>query len=189
MRVTREQAARNRERVVQAASALLRERGLEGVGVAELMNAAGLTHGGFYGQFGSKEALLAEAIAHAFEVSGAHWAQAAARTPDEPLSGVVKSYLSRTHREHAAEGCAIPSLGAEAARHGAGPHMALSAGVRGLIERLSGWTRGRDAAARRERAIGTLAALVGGLVLARAVDEAALSDEILRATRQQLLKR
>jgi TetR/AcrR family transcriptional repressor of nem operon len=189
MRVTREQAARNRERVVRTASALLRERGLEGVGVAELMNAAGLTHGGFYGQFGSKEALVAEAIAHAFELSGEQWARAAGREAADPLAGVVKSYLSRTHRDQPAQGCAIAALGAETARHGAAPLAALTAGVRGLIERLGDWARGRDAAARREKAIATLAAMVGGLVLARSVDDASLSDEILKATREQLLKR
>jgi TetR/AcrR family transcriptional repressor of nem operon len=187
MKVSREQAARNRERVVDTAAALFREQGLGGVGVAELMNAAGLTHGGFYAQFGSKEALMAEAVARAFEQSGQRWAQAAARHPDDPLAGVVKAYLSRLHRDRPGEGCVAAALGAEAGRYGSGPRAALTAGLRALVARLATLVRGRDAAARQRKAWATMAAMVGGIVLARAVDDAALSDEILKSVTDELL--
>ena len=103
MRVSREQAAQNRERVLDAAAKLFRERGFSGVGVAELMHAAGLTHGAFYGQFGSKDDLMAEACARAFESSLERWRKAAARSPGDPLAAVVASYLSPSHRDEPGE--------------------------------------------------------------------------------------
>src|SRR5678815_3029070 len=99
MRVSREQATQNRERVLDTAAKLFRERGFAGLGVADLMKAADLTHGAFYGQFESKEDLMVQACARAFEDSLEQWQAAAARSPDDPLAGVASSYLSRAHRD------------------------------------------------------------------------------------------
>src|SRR3954453_16767615 len=98
MKVTREQAARNRERIVEAAAQRFRERGFEGIGVADLMKEAGLTHGGFYGHFSSKEDLIAEASGRALSQSLARWGKLADRALDDPLSAVAGAYLSSRHR-------------------------------------------------------------------------------------------
>jgi len=93
MRVSREQAAENRQRVVETAARLFRERGYDGIGVADLMREAGLTHGGFYGQFESKEQLMAEASASVLQKSLQSWRERIARHPEDPLGAVVRAYL------------------------------------------------------------------------------------------------
>ena len=184
MRVTREQAAQNRERVLATAARLFRERGFKGVGVADLMDAAGLTHGAFYGQFASKEDLMAQAVARAYDELDERWQTAAARTPADPLAGVVASYVSASHRDRPEQGCVMAALGAEAAREGSAVRQAITEGTRRQIEALSSLVRGPTRKARRERAAATLATMVGALVLARALDDEALSGEILRSARR-----
>src|SRR6516165_6634589 len=142
MRVTREQAARNRERVLDTAARLFRKRGFKGVGVAELMQEAGLTHGAFYGQFGSKEELMAEAVTRAYAELEERWRQAAIRTPSDPLEGVVTAYLSAAHRDQPAEGCVTAALGAEAAREGSELRGAITEGTQRQIDALSRLTTG-----------------------------------------------
>ena len=183
MRVTREQADQNRERVLDAAAKLFRERGFSGIGVAELMKSAGLTHGGFYGQFESKEDLMAQACARAFEGSLDRWRDLAARSPESPLPAVVKSYLSRAHRDQPGDGCVVAALGAEAAREGPALRRAVTDGTKALLEMLSELAPGKSKAARRQQAAATFASMVGAMVLARAVDDDALSKEILQAVR------
>lgn len=184
MRVTREQATENRERVLDAAARLFRERGFDGVGVAEVMKAAGLTHGGFYGQFDSKEDLMAQACARAFEGSLAHWQQAAARSPEAPLDGLLKSYLSSAHRDRPGDGCAVAALGAEVAREGPALRRAFTEGTVRLVNALTALVPGRTRADKRRRAAATFAAMVGALVLSRALDDEALSREVLHAVRE-----
>lgn len=190
MRVSREQAAENRERVVRSAARLFRERGFEGVAVADLMREAGLTHGGFYGQFESKEALMGEAVAQAFEESVRHWRKAAERGAQDggmqAIEALLQAYLSPLHRDTPGQGCVIAAMGSEAARQPLAVRVPLTAGIRRLLDRLSHWTRGRSEATRRQRAITTLSAMVGAIQLARVVDDEALSQEILAATREGL---
>src|SRR5215207_1311341 len=100
MKVSREQAARNRERILDAAAQLFRERGFEGIGVADLMKEAGLTHGGFYGHFSSKDDLIAQASARELTRSLAHWSNFAERASGDPLSAVANAYLNRSHRDN-----------------------------------------------------------------------------------------
>jgi TetR/AcrR family transcriptional repressor of nem operon len=183
MRVTREQAAQNRERVLDAAAKLFRERGFSGVGVAELMQAAGLTHGAFYGQFESKEDLMAQACARAFEGSLERWRKAAARSPDDPLSAVVASYVTTAHRDEPGDGCVMAALGAEAAREGPAMRRVITEGTKSLLDVLSGLAPGQTKAEKRQRAAAILAGMVGALVLARALDDEAVSKEVLRAVR------
>jgi len=183
MRVTREQAAQNRERVLDTASKLFRERGFNGVGVADLMQSAGLTHGAFYGQFESKEDLMAQACARAYEKLDERWRDAAARSPGKPLAGVLASYLSTSHRDRPAEGCVAAALGAEAAREGPALRHAVTQGTKTQLDALSGLMIGASKSARRQRAAATLAGMVGALVLSRMLDDEALSKEILRAVR------
>jgi TetR/AcrR family transcriptional repressor of nem operon len=181
MKVTREQAAANRERVLDVAARLFRERGFSGIGVAELMKGAGLTHGGFYGQFDSKDDLMAQACTRAFEVSREHWQQLAARAPDGPLAAIAAAYLSTAHRDHPGDGCVVAALGAEAARAPGPVRRAITDGVRDLVDQFVRLLPGRSAAARRQKALATFASFVGALVLSRAVDDPAFSKEILAA--------
>lgn len=183
-----EQAAQNRDRVLDVAAQLFRERGFDGIGVADLMKVAGLTHGGFYGQFASKEDLMAQACVRASQNSFKKFQAAADRTPDSPLTGVAHMYLSALHRDQPGNGCLIAALGADAAREGPPLRRAISEGVHSVVGLLAGLVRGRTRAVKRARALSTYASMVGALVLARAVDDEALSDEILHSVMASILK-
>ena len=117
MKVTREQAAANRERVLDTAARLFRERGFGGIGVADLMQEAGLTHGGFYGHFASKDDLAVCACEHAFAQSQARWSRLLAEGGADALPTLIASYVSARHRDHPGRGCALAALGGEAHRH------------------------------------------------------------------------
>lgn len=177
MRVTREKAAENREKIIDTAARLFREKGFDGVGLDAIMEAAGLTHGGFYRHFRSKTELAAEAVAHGLAVSGGR--QAALPS----LKALVTGYLSTEHRANRGNGCVIAALGSDMARQDKQVRRALTVHVREQIDRLAAWSKGPSAAARRRQAIATLVEIVGALILARAVEDAALSDEILAAGR------
>lgn len=188
MKVSREQALQNRERVLEVAAKLFRERGFDGIGVADLMKGAGMTHGGFYGQFGSKEDLMAETCARVFEAGGQRWQRVvgdAAARGEDGLAALARSYLSTAHRDDPGDGCPVSALGAEAARQGPALRAAFTAGVRGALDFIGGLLGGRKAR-RRERAIVAYAAMIGAQVLARAVDDEALSTEILQAVAAEL---
>ncbi|MEO5822136.1 MAG: TetR/AcrR family transcriptional regulator [Vicinamibacteraceae bacterium] len=181
MKVTREQAANNRERIVETAAELFRERGFEGIGVADLMKAAGLTHGGFYGHFASKEDLIAEASARALMRSLADFGKVAERAPGDPLSAVADTYLTSRHRDNPGTGCLLAALGPDVSRQGPAVRRSVTDYVRGAVDLLTTMVQGKSNAARRQKALGTYATLVGTMVMARAVDDRALSQEILNA--------
>jgi TetR/AcrR family transcriptional repressor of nem operon len=181
MKVSREQAAANRERILDIASIRFRERGFDGIGIADLMQEAGLTHGGFYGHFASKEDLLAEVCERTLADSIARWAGICARGDGNPVSTIARNYLSTRHRDDPAHGCAVPALGIESARRAPQARRAITRGVRGLLDVLAGAMPGTTRAARRRHALTSFAGLVGAIVLARAVDDAKLSEEILAA--------
>src|SRR5712671_5104880 len=113
MKVTREQAAANRERILDAAAKLFRERGLDGIGVADLMKDAGLTHGGFYGHFGSKEELQAEACVLALTRQSDRWRGLLEREGGRALEAMLEGYLSKRHRDNPGAGCALATLGGD----------------------------------------------------------------------------
>jgi TetR/AcrR family transcriptional repressor of nem operon len=186
MRVSREQAAENRERILAVAAKLFREKGFDGSGVADLMGAAGLTHGGFYGHFASKEDLAAQACARTFARSVEAWGRSAGQGPRGALAAIAASYLSVKHRDHPGGGCLLAALGTDVARQGPSVRRVVTEGLLGLIGLLARVVPGRSAAARRERALVTMASLVGALVLARAVDDETLSEEILQAAAASL---
>lgn len=185
MKVSREQAVENRKRVLETAARLFREKGFDGIGVADLMKAAGLTHGGFYGQFSSKEDLAAQACARALADSEEKWERWAEKAKD-PLQAAADSYLSPRHRDNPGTGCAFVALGAEAPRWGRAVQRVFTEGLRARIARVVQLLPGQGEKARRQKAIATMASLVGGLVLARAVDDPKLSDEILQAVKDEL---
>jgi TetR/AcrR family transcriptional regulator, transcriptional repressor for nem operon len=177
MRVSREQVTENRRTILEAASRLFRERGFEAVTVAEVMQAAGLTHGGFYGYFASKDALIAGALADVLS-----------RRPEPPgdLAVFAADYLSATHRDNRAGGCPTAALAAETIRLPGGPRTEMTSGVRRQIERLSRIAPGKTEAQKRQAAIGSWAAMVGAMILARVSDDPALSGEILDETQAWL---
>lgn len=174
MRVTQEQMRENRRRILAEAGCLFREKGFEAVGVAEVMKAAGLTHGGFYGHFASKEELLAHAIEHA----AAEKAGLEGTLPD-----FLAVYLSSSHRDDAGGGCPMAALAADVRLRSAAARSAMTAGIRANIAGVEAALPGPITKDRRREAIGTYAAMLGALILARAVDDLALSDEILNETR------
>ena len=177
MRVTREKASENRARIVEMASRLFREKGFDGVGLDAIMKEAGLTHGGFYGHFTSKEDLAAEAVAHALEQS------TGLQSRYTNIADFVSGYLSESHFADRANGCALAALGGDMARRSKGVRSGATSYVRTALGQLAALFRG-TAAARRRRAITTLVGIVGALTLARAVEDPALSEEILSTARQ-----
>jgi len=187
MRVSREKAAENRDRIIEAAGALFRERGFGGISVADIMQAADLTHGGFYGHFASKDDLVAQACRQAMAVAIASWEKTASREPDDAFTALLTRYLSPRHRDDPARGCVFAALGADAARSGPLVHDAFADGLEPLIALLAESAPGKSKAARRRKAVAAMAGLVGALLLARAIGKRELSDEILEATRRQLL--
>jgi TetR/AcrR family transcriptional repressor of nem operon len=181
MRVSKEHAAENRERILTAASRLMRERGISGVGVDALTEAAGMTHGSLYSQFGSKERLVEEAVTYAIATKGREVPEAFA------LSDYVSEYLSVQHRDAPGSGCPFAALGCEISRQSKGVRERFTAGVRGMVALLSGrMGSGLKQRQRDDNALATIASLVGALVLARAVNDPTLSEDILRATKNRL---
>jgi TetR/AcrR family transcriptional repressor of nem operon len=186
MKVSREQAAANRERVIDVASRLFRERGLDGIGLDGVMQGAGLTHGGFYKNFASKEDLAATACQRAMTRALENWDAMIADPGTDALGTIASRYLSTRHRDDPGAGCVFAALGPDAARRGGAIRQFFTEGLGGMTERLARLLPGRSAAQRRERALATMASLVGAMVLARAVDDPALSEEILTATAKGL---
>lgn len=186
MKVSRDQAAENRERIVEVAAKLFRERGFDGIGVADLMKAAGLTHGGFYGHFPSKQDLAAEACAHALDTSLQKWSSASGKAPEEAFSKFVKGYLSEAHRDGPGSGCLIAALGSDVGRQAPSIRRVVTEGVQALVGQLARLIPGKSEAARRRQALSDFAAMVGALTIARAVDDPVLSKDVLEAVASSL---
>jgi TetR/AcrR family transcriptional repressor of nem operon len=161
-----------RERIVEAAAAAFRERGVAAVGVGEVMKRAGLTHGGFYAHFASKDELLAEALASA-SAGSLVALDGLSRGASSDLSAAIDAYLSPEHLAHPERGCAIAALGPELARGAPGVRQTLAAALRKRLEHLASLMSPRLAAdARRRRAAAALACMVGGMVVARGLKPA-----------------
>ncbi|WP_313677525.1 TetR/AcrR family transcriptional regulator [Pantoea vagans] len=176
MKVSKEQVRENRTRIVETASELFRERGFDGVGVAELMSAAGLTHGGFYKHFGSKADLMAESMNCGFTRS-------AESTAGVDRERFIEYYLSRPHRDDRGKGCVMSALGADTARQSESIRETFAAGIERQLAVLE------NEHETRTDLIDTIAHLVGALVLSRACpDNSALADEILDVCRMRLLR-
>lgn len=181
MKVSREQAAKNRERILEVAAKLFRERGFDGIGVADLMRQAGFTHGGFYGHFSSKEELMAQACARSFAEKVALWHEKRELDVDRPLASAAKYYLTAEHRDNPGTGCPTATLAIDVSRQAPPIRRVFTEGLRQLVECLTAKLPGNSRAAKRKKALSAWAALVGAMILARAVDEPELSDEILCA--------
>ncbi|TIR42002.1 MAG: TetR/AcrR family transcriptional regulator [Mesorhizobium sp.] len=185
MRVSRIQAAENRETVINVASRLFRERGFDGIGLKDLMQAAGLTQGAFYKQFASKDDLAAQAARRAMESAFHRWSAAAAANPEDPLGAVIAFYLSMDHRGDRMDGCPIVALGSDAARQGADVKASFEAGVREYLEMLGNWVG--DGEEPSGKAMAILSTMVGAVVLSRAVNDERLSKRFLQAAAESVL--
>lgn len=174
MKVSREQMAENHRRILEAAGRLFRDRGFEAVTVAEVMKAAGLTHGGFYGHFRSKDDLIAQTLKHAL---------ASVPGPGDDLSRYAGGYLSERHRDDRAGGCPTAALATETIRQSPEARAAMTETLKTQIAALEAGVPGGDGGARRRAAIGSWSAMVGAMILARLSDDPALSAEVLRETR------
>ncbi len=174
--------AATHERILAIAAERFREAGVDGLSVADLMKAAGLTHGGFYKHFRSREDLVAQAVTRALGESRTRMAAAGERT----RAALIDTYLDPTHRDDIGHGCAITALSADMARAGADARAPFTQAIAANIEAIARLDSAPGDADARARAITTLSALVGALSLARAVDDPALSDEILAAVTTNL---
>jgi TetR/AcrR family transcriptional regulator, transcriptional repressor for nem operon len=184
MRYPAGQTAEKHEKILKEAARLFRERGFDGAGVAEIMEAAGLTHGAFYAHFPSKDALEAEAVERAFAQSDNRVYALTANARDRKRA-FLDRYLSAAHRDHPGTGCAMAALGPEIARDSA-TRKPFTHGVKRMIDGIVGRFRWKGKGGARRHAIHLLSAAVGALILARAVDDPRLSDEILESVRDSL---
>lgn len=190
MRYSREHKLETHARIVKKASVRLREMGAHGIGVADLMKDAGLTHGGFYAHFDSRDALVIEALTHAMDRSTERWRKLAEETsPEKRFSMIVNSYLASLHRDNPGHGCAIPALGAEIAREGSKTRRAFAGKLQQMIDMLAEQIPNLPRKAARRRATAAIATMMGTLVMARIAGNSDFSDEILRAGREAVLGR
>jgi len=173
------------ERIVKTAARAIRERGYDGASVADVMKQAGLTHGGFYAHFGSREAMLEEALDCAAVEGWTRLTAVAERAePGHGLEALVASYLSDRHVAHPESGCTLAALGSETARQAPALRKIATRQINGLAALLLAQMPGGDTPANRDRAFAALSAMVGAIALSRVVDDPALS----RALREAVLR-
>lgn len=181
MKVTKQQAQANRAHIVETASALFREHGYDGVGIADLMAAAGFTQGGFYKHFRSKADLMAES-------ANCGLMQSAALTAEGTASEFVKVYLSREHRDNRSTGCTMAALCGDAARKEDEVRATFAAGIEAQLAVLREGSEHADSAQARTKRLTTMAQALGAIVMSRACpDDSPLADEILQACREAIL--
>jgi TetR/AcrR family transcriptional repressor of nem operon len=176
MRFEKGHKAQTRQRIIKVASERFRKDGVEAVGIAGLMAEAGLTHGGFYAHFESKEDLLREAMVAAMDSTRERLNRAAEKNG---LEGLVRRYLRPSHRDTPQDGCTIASLVAEIARHEPETREVFSSRVEGFLGRITENLPELPEPERKPAAIGILGVMLGTLQLSRAVTDPALSDSIL----------
>ena len=175
------------ERIVSVAARAIRRSGYDGTGVADIMKEAGLTHGAFYAHFASREAMLAEAAGRACAESAAAAADVVASVPPEQaLASMLRAYLSREHLEHAEMGCPLAALGSETPRQAPEVRRVTTRHIKEMIDLVARQSPDWGQPGAHERALVTVATMVGALLLARAVDEPALSDSLREAALKHL---
>lgn len=190
MRYSKEHKLETHARIVKKASVRLREKGAHGIGVADLMKDAGLTHGGFYAHFDSREALVVEAFGYAMDRSMERWRQLSVQAaPDQRLPTFVEFYLSPQHRDNPGHGCALPALSAEIARESPKTRKAFAAKLDQMIGLIAEQFPGKAGKPNRKLAMAALATMMGTLVLARVAGSGELSEELLGAGRDAVLER
>jgi TetR/AcrR family transcriptional regulator, transcriptional repressor for nem operon len=187
MRYVKGHGLQTRSRIVESASRALRQSGADGMSVADLMKLAGLTHGGFYSHFESREALVIDAFTLAMDRTVAQWMSLTKATPvEQRLEVFVDAYLSPKHRDDRARGCVLPALGTDIARSSKKARSIFARKLDEMIDVVAGFFPGRPPEQARQIATAALATLMGSIALARAVGDDKLSNEILGAGRQAL---
>ncbi|MGY4478579.1 TetR/AcrR family transcriptional regulator [Bradyrhizobium sp. USDA 3364] len=190
MRYSKEHKQETHARIVKRAATRLRERGAHGIGVADLMKDAGLTHGGFYAHFDSREALVIEAFNYAMDRANERWRKVTADVPPEKrLATIVDGYLSAVHRDDPGQGCAVPALGAEIARESPKTRKAFALKLDQMIDMITDQIQDVPRKAARKQAMATLATMLGTIVMSRIAGSGEMSDEILSAGREAVLGR
>jgi TetR/AcrR family transcriptional repressor of nem operon len=188
MRVSKEQAAQNRQKMLTAAARLFRERGISATGIDAITEDAGLTHGAVYSQFGSKEAIAAEALRETLVGSKRRWQRLLEREgPSKAFPAIVAGYLSPNHRDFAGKGCAIAALGSEIAKQPVRVRDAFTAELKETLELLATAMPQIGRSSRYDDAIVAVASMAGALILARAVSDEGLSNRILKTTAKRVL--
>ena len=188
MRYSKEHKVETHARIVKKASARLREKGAHGIGVADLMKDAGLTHGGFYSHFDSREALVIEAFTHAMDRSIENWRKVAGKkSPAQRLEMVVNQYLTPLHRDAPGQGCAVPSLGADIARENPKTRKAFAAKLDEMIGMMAENFPDSGPKTARKQAMASLSTMVGALLMARIAGNGDMSEAILSAGRDAAL--
>jgi TetR/AcrR family transcriptional repressor of nem operon len=186
MRVSRIQAAENRQTVINVASRLFRSRGFDGIGLKDLMEGAGLTQGAFYKQFASKEDLAAQASRRALESATLKLSAATEAKPEDPLGAVIAFYLSADHREEKMDGCPIVALGSDAARQGSDVKASFETGIKDHLEILSRLIAKTNGEKSKGKAMAILSTMVGALMLSRVVNDPDLAQALLKAAAKQV---
>jgi AcrR family transcriptional regulator len=175
------------ERIVETAARAIRRSGYDGASVADIMQEAGLTHGGFYAHFPSRQAMLAEAADRAgAEAVAASAKIVAAVPPESALRSLIGSYLSKAHLESADTGCPVAALGSEMPRQAPEVRRAATRRIKEMIDLVARQSPEWGQPGAHERALAVVATMVGSLMLARAVDDPKLSDALLDAARKHL---
>jgi TetR/AcrR family transcriptional repressor of nem operon len=188
MRVSKEKAEENRERILKAASRLFRERGIDASGVDDVTKAAGLTHGGFYRHFDSKAALAAEAVERELAAATKRWRKLAdGVAAEEALTKLVAGYLSREHRDSPGRGCPLSALTSEVAHQPKSVRRSFTKGLMEMLNVLEDLSCNGDPEKRRDRAILTLVSLIGAITVARAIEDPEFSSLILSTVKSQLV--
>jgi TetR/AcrR family transcriptional repressor of nem operon len=189
MRRSRQDAAETRRQIVETAAAEFRNNGIDGTGLAGLMAAAGLTHGGFYKHFDSKDQVIEEALTLAVESMVESTKRALSASPgDRGVQTLVSEYLSARHRDDAARGCPFVALGCEIARGRESLRGATTIGLLKMIDVIAGQLKGMSAAAAKREALWMFSAMVGAVTMARMVTDPEISATIMRETRKHLIR-
>jgi TetR/AcrR family transcriptional repressor of nem operon len=180
MKVSKQKMTEHREQIIEAAAKRFRENGFDGISVSELMKEVGLTHGGFYGHFTSKEELVGLASQRAMNATAAKWEKVIDEAPGDPLGALARNYLSARHQDHPESGCLFAALGGELGRQPASVKEAVMEGQLQFLDLISRIVPGRTKVTRRKKAVVVFAGLIGGMILARSVPDPELSQEILK---------
>ena len=185
MRYSKEHKIETHARIVTKAATRLREKGLHGVGVADLMKDAGLTHGGFYAHFESREALVIEAFSQTMDASIRSWRDSVKDVPpDERLAQLVGNYLTARHRDTPARGCAVPTLGPDVVRESPKTRRAFAGKVEEMIDGIAAFLPDVSPEEAKRQAIVALSTMIGTLLLSRVAGTGQLSDDILKTGRE-----
>lgn len=189
MKISKEQMAEHRESIIDSAARGFREKGFEGISVVDLMKEAGLTHGGFYNHFVSKDELICLAIARSFDQMTARWEGYIKRFKADPISAIIDGYLSERHLQHPETGCVVAALATETAKQAAPVKAAMASGIERLLHLLEQHVSGRTLAQRRARAVSMLSQMTGAMILARSQDNPSLAKEFLQVSSDSLTRK